>query len=336
MQETRALGRRDRHAPPAVRYRRRPLRRFLYWIGFLFLRLAASFLGALSYPAAYRIGQSLGPILYHLLPAARRKALENLEIAFGSELDEAGRVHICKRMFAHLGSLALETLIVPVTGRGIVRDYVDCVGGADVKLRRILAEGGGFVVQSAHLGSWELYGRWVSLVVPTVVVAKASTYQPLTDWFYNRRRRAGMEVVDIYESARVLLGAMRDGKAVVLLSDQDVKGLHGVFVEMFSRPTFTPSAPAAFGRAGRVVVPVYGVRAGMRHEMFVFDPVEFVRTGDKEADLVENTQRWVRILESMIRRNPEIYLWTKSRWRVQPGDEERIKRWRSRRGGGLR
>jgi KDO2-lipid IV(A) lauroyltransferase len=45
-----------------------------------------------------------------------------------------------------------------------------------------------------------------------------------------------------------------------------------------------------------------------------------VLTGDREADAVTNTQRCSRIIEDMIRRYPEQWIWFHKRWKTQPGD----------------
>jgi KDO2-lipid IV(A) lauroyltransferase len=45
-----------------------------------------------------------------------------------------------------------------------------------------------------------------------------------------------------------------------------------------------------------------------------------VSTGDREADIVANTQRCSRVVEEMIRRYPEQWIWFHKRWKTRPGD----------------
>ena len=50
-----------------------------------------------------------------------------------------------------------------------------------------------------------------------------------------------------------------------------------------------------------------------------FDPaLELVRTGDQERDVVENTARFTKVIESYIRRYPDQWLWIHRRWRTRP------------------
>jgi KDO2-lipid IV(A) lauroyltransferase len=73
-------------------------------------------------------------------------------------------------------------------------------------------------------------------------------------------------------------------------------------------------------RTGLPVVPAFLVRDGRRarHRIVVGPPLEIQRTGDREADIRENTQRCQRVLEDMIRRHPEHWLWVHKRWRTRP------------------
>jgi len=50
-----------------------------------------------------------------------------------------------------------------------------------------------------------------------------------------------------------------------------------------------------------------------------FDPpVELIRTGDLEADITTNTQKFTSIIEGYVRRYPEQWLWVHRRWKTRP------------------
>jgi len=53
-----------------------------------------------------------------------------------------------------------------------------------------------------------------------------------------------------------------------------------------------------------------------------FEPaVELVRTGDSERDIVENTQRFAKVLEAIIRKHPGQWIWIHARWKNRPKGE---------------
>src|SRR5271157_5853614 len=50
-------------------------------------------------------------------------------------------------------------------------------------------------------------------------------------------------------------------------------------------------------------------------------PVELVRTGDAERDAMENTRRFTKVIEEIIRQHPEQWVWVHARWKNRPPGE---------------
>ena len=51
---------------------------------------------------------------------------------------------------------------------------------------------------------------------------------------------------------------------------------------------------------------------------------ELVRTGNLEADIAENTQRFTKVIEDYARTYPDKWLWVHRRWKTRPAGEEGI------------
>ena len=49
----------------------------------------------------------------------------------------------------------------------------------------------------------------------------------------------------------------------------------------------------------------------------------WVETGDQKADVIANTARYVQVLEAIIRRHPEQWLWIHRRFRTRPATRPR-------------
>ena len=49
--------------------------------------------------------------------------------------------------------------------------------------------------------------------------------------------------------------------------------------------------------------------------------MKLVRTKDREADIVANTQLFTKILEDYVRRYPDQWLWVHRRWKTRPEGE---------------
>ena len=73
-------------------------------------------------------------------------------------------------------------------------------------------------------------------------------------------------------------------------------------------------------RTDAAVVPTFTIwDAELGKYRLRFDPaVELVRTGDLEADIKANTQKFTSIIEDYVRKYPEQWLWVHRRWKTRP------------------
>ncbi len=124
-----------------------------------------------------------------------------------------------------------------------------------------------------------------------------------------------------------MLRALHDRGLLVLPFDQNsTRGL-GVFVDFFGVPASTNAGIARIAlRTDAPIVPVFIVRDGRsaRHRVHVLPIMQVERTGDLEADVVTNTQRFSEVFEEMVRRHPEQWLWMHKRWKTRPLGAPRI------------
>ena len=77
---------------------------------------------------------------------------------------------------------------------------------------------------------------------------------------------------------------------------------------------------------GASVFPVFLVREGEsdRHRIEILPEIEMVSTGDRDADIRENTQRCSDAIQAMISRYPEQWIWFHKRWKTRPAGEARL------------
>jgi Kdo2-lipid IVA lauroyltransferase/acyltransferase len=76
-------------------------------------------------------------------------------------------------------------------------------------------------------------------------------------------------------------------------------------------------------RTNAVVVPGFTIwDEALGKYRLRFDPaVELIRTGDLEADIRANTQKFTSIIEAYVREYPEQWLWVHRRWKTRPEGE---------------
>lgn len=114
---------------------------------------------------------------------------------------------------------------------------------------------------------------------------------------------------------------MREGHLVGLLMDQGATGRDGVFVDFFGHLAGSSAALALLASRFRVPVhPVYVVRdpTGIGNTVHIGPEIPVLRTGRKRSDILENTQRFQKVLEGIIREHPEQWFWMHRRWKGSP------------------
>ncbi|MBI3315963.1 MAG: mitochondrial fission ELM1 family protein [Candidatus Omnitrophica bacterium] len=264
------------------------------------------------------IARALGTLVFFL--SKRRKiALKNLRAAFAGERPALELERIALRSFQNLAMSAAEMLRIPDMDRRYIESHVKVIGAE--KLQGPLRERRGIIFLTAHFGNWELLNVAGSLLgYPMVALARVQKH-PRSDEYLNRIRASkGTQIIRKGMPIREILRALKSGRIVGMLSDQD-GGKNGVFVDFFNRLSSTPGGAAAFAlRTGAVIFPVFISRVdGSRHEVEVEGPLEIPESGVSSEDAERILlQQFARVLETKIRRRPDQWLWAHRRWKSTP------------------
>lgn len=284
------------------------------------LRAMLAGLGKLPWETACSIGERLGRLGYWPLGIRRRVVERQIAAAF-PELDSEGVRRIARASYAHLGRTAVEAALLPSLGSNAVLDLVDSVEGWD-HIAAVAGTGGGGLAVAAHHGNWELLGAYLAAreVRPEVVVRGMSN-KLFENYINANREKLGLTVMHDSVAVRRTAKALRDGRFVAMVADQGVLGLASSFAPFFGRPAKTPRGFAVFAlRFGVPVCFIDAVRLPSGKFRIIVEPVEAVRTGDREQDVDALVVRYSEVLEKWVRRYPEQYFWHHRRWRRQPAD----------------
>ena len=269
----------------------------------------------------YPLGVAGGWLVCRLDQRHTRIGIRNLEIAF-PERSDAERRRILLASYKNLGRTAAEYIrlggfFYRRLGRRVTYNRVDIWNELKKKY-----PGKGALILTAHFGNFELlpaghalHGFQISLVHHTQRFVAGDALMTFI------RERAGVQIIRKHKAAREMLRTLIRGDLIGIPFDQNAKRSEAVWVPFFGELAATP---AGFDRlamiAGSAVVPAFIVRQpdGWSHIIEVYDEIEQQRTGDKEADSVENTARYQKAIEEMVRAHPEQWLWTHRRYRTRP------------------
>ena len=266
--------------------------------------------------ASLWMGRRLGDLGWWVLPRRRALTRDNLTRAFGDELGPAERERLARRSFAHLGMNLAEICVLLFRPRAAMLARMDLVGHEH--LEKAAAEGKGILLLSAHLGNWELLPLSHALTAFEVSLVVRPLDEPLLHRLAERfRRRSGVEQIDKRRGLREILDALRRGRMVGVLLDQNSSRAEGVFVPFFRVPASTSKGLAVIAlRTGAPVVPVFIRRVGdRRHRVEIEAPLPL------GGNVLSYTAAFNRVIEAAIRRAPEQWFWMHERWRTQPRPE---------------
>jgi KDO2-lipid IV(A) lauroyltransferase len=290
-------------------------------VGWTILKCA----GMLPRSLAIQIGKIVGAIAHLALPHLRRHAEINLRLAF-PEMAEGERARIKRGTFRNLGRLLGEISQFPRLNRDNIESIVSYVG-----LNNYLdavAKGRGVILLTGHIGAWELsvfahsiYGHPMSFLARRVdnplIERLAESY----------RLRFGNRSIDKKNSVREVLKTLKSGGVVGILADLNTSREEGVFCDFFGIQACTTAGVATLAlRTGAVVLPGYIVwdEAAKIHRLHFETSIETIVTGNREEDVQTNTARYTKVIESIVRRYPDQWLWIHRRWRTRPEGETEI------------
>jgi Kdo2-lipid IVA lauroyltransferase/acyltransferase len=310
----------DRKSPGVTRIDRLEL------LGF---RLAHGWLARLPRTRALQVGTAIGSLFYRFDRRRGSIARYNLALAF-PEKSSSEREAILLRSCRNLGRIAAEFCHFHELTPESVSRYVTPPDPAVSQRVFAVSRERGAVILTAHLGNWELLAYAHGLLGTPVTLVHRAMRNPLVDAeILSIRMRAGTHSIAKKAAAREMLRALHRKELVAMAADQNQTRRFGVFVQFFGIAASTTPGPARLAMlTGAPVYPVFLIRESEteRHRIVVLPEVEMVRTGDREADIVTNTQRCTRVIERMVREYPEQWIWFHKRWRTRPDGEPTLYR----------
>jgi KDO2-lipid IV(A) lauroyltransferase len=262
-------------------------------------------------------GRRLG-LAYRRVDARRRElARANIARAF-PEMSASDVDALARGVFAHFGGLATELL--HAAGRPVPETTARVEFPRAEAARAASRSGRGVLFLTAHLGNWEYSALGMAAAgVPASVVARPLDNPLLDEWLTAFRTSNGNAIIEKYDAARGMLRVLRKGGVLGVLADQHVGPPDGVPAPFFGRNASTTSALARIvDRTEALVMPAAAIRTGpSRYTLLVEDVLDVRTLSPAEREPVALTARFNAILEQMIRRHPEQWLWLHNRWRLE-------------------
>ena len=279
----------------------------------------------LPWPVVRRLGRAIGWLGYRLLPHSRQIALANLDAAFGTTKTPCEKRRITCASFQSFGVTMLglfwSVRLNPATLDQLVEVPADTLPLID----RCRARGKGVIFIMMHYGNWEVLGHTLALhKIPTTIVARKMRNPALERIFCRLRSHSGHRIVSGACAPGQVVRTLRHGGCVALLIDQHV-GVRsgGTWCEFFGLPVLTCSTVGRLELlSGAALVACVAQPLADGRTRLNCQELPCAHSGNQRADVQTISQRCLEFCESIIRQQPEHWLWSYKRWRARPSLEQ--------------
>ena len=270
--------------------------------------------------AVIALANLVGTVIYLLMRGRRlRIAQANLEVAFGDTLSATAKRRVIWDSACNLVLVVLDLFWFSRNRERRLEKYVTFDPSVDAASSTLPA-----IVVTAHLGNWEMLSQALAMRGYHAVIPYAPLHNAAADRLLRHLRRdIEQELVPRSMAGRTLMRALRDGRSIGLLLDQNAaRGHEGGFVDLFSLPVPAPSAVSRLARRSRApIVPLFCVPTARGGYRVYSRPPRFAHDLCDSEDTTADTQiaQWImNQIEEEIRRYPGLWFWTFRRWRYIP------------------
>ena len=281
-----------------------------YFFEYIFVSTFFFIFKIVGYRNASNLGEIVGKIFGPFFRSNSRiqNNLKNSNIG-NSEND---RKKIINSMWGNYGRIFAEYPYIEKFKNDSLEKYIK-INGAEV-LEDIKKNNKQVVFISGHFNNFEL----MAMEIEKHGINVAAIYRPLNNIFLNKKMEkirtnyiCKKQIKKGRSGTREMLELFRDGSSIALMIDQRVS--EGISVNFFNRKCLTTTIPAQLIRKYNCgIVPVYIERKNnINFEISFSKIIEFEKNNSVENITLELNS----ILENMILKNIDQWIWSHNRWK---------------------
>lgn len=285
-----------------------------YWLTWLALGLLF-FVAQLPLKINLILGKWLGQLLYRLVPSRRRIAETNLRLCF-PELDDAARTAMAYQVVLSCGISIFESAMSLWGPSTRLRNNFTIKGVEHLDAAR--AQGKGVILLGCHMTTMDICGRMLAFHSKFDLLYRQDPNKLMAYMLVKARERFNGESIITVET-RKMIRHLQQGRIVWYAPDQDYGIDHSVFAPFFGIPAATVTGTSRFARLGKAeVITFFHHRDEKGHyHIELGAPLTNFPSDNIQADC----ERINGIIEQIILRQPNQYLWVHRRFKTRPEGE---------------
>lgn len=270
----------------------------------------------LPFRVLYALSDFFYLIVYYVGGYRKKVVRENLKNSFPKK-SEAERLDIEKKFYRHFCDLIFEGLKLYSISSQEIDKRMQFIGGEAVLAH--YAEERSVFLLSSHYGNWEWTSSFSKFLPEDKPVYQVYRKQKsaISDRIIDKlRRRFGAENIEMKSLYRSLIQMRASGKLGMfgMISDQSPRrdSIH-YWTDFLNQTTAVIDGTEQIARKFNYPV-YYSVINKVKRGYYTctFTPISTQPQATQEHEI---TEKYVRMLENTIRREPEFWLWSHKRWK---------------------
>lgn len=294
------------------------MKRVLTETGYRLMQFCFIALGILPDALLYGVvGSFVYWMLYRVAKYRIMVVRENLCNSFPEKSREE-LLDIEKKFYRHLAEVFIDTIRLATIRRSKIIRRMSYRNIEEVEKQM---EGKNWISAMSHFGSWELTVNYSCFTDHRVFAVYRPLHSAILDRYYKwARARFGTEPVAMNDIFRTMVDARRIGQtpfAVAMIADQ-TPPKHEIkhWFRFLNQDTAFFSGIEKIGV--RLKMPVYFFHIRQTHKRCYEADFRMIYDGVEEVSDFELTERYVHMLEEMIRETPHLWMWSHRRWKHRP------------------
>ena len=254
-----------------------------------------------------------GKLLALIGPLFRSKkiCLSNLSIAF-PQLENTKKEKILRSMWFNYGRILAEYMFINKFRNSNLSNNI--IIENQEELNRVKNSFEPVIFISGHFNNFEL----MAMHLEKSGIELAAIYRPLNNIFLNplmeiirKKYICKNQIKKGMAGTKEILKFFKKKTSIALMVDQRVS--EGIQCNFFNKKAFTTTIPAQFAQKYNAkIIPIYIERIKDNNfKIKIYKSLQF----SKEESLENITLSLNKILEDMIIKNPEQWIWTHNRWK---------------------
>ena len=285
------------------------MKKIVYFIEFILIKVLFIFFKIIGYKYSSNLGFLIGKIIGPIF-RSKKLIIKNLQKANLQKQNNLKK--IASNVLGNYGRIFAEYVHLKNFRNDKLKKYISIKGLEHLENLKKSKKRAVFI--SGHFNNFEL----MAMQIEKAGIELATIYRPLNNFLLNKtmeqirtKNICKNQIKKGRAGSREIIKNLIKGKSIAIMIDQRVR--EGKKIDFFNSQATTTTIPAQLVKKYNCeLVPVYIERRKNNYfKMFVSKPIKI----DKNKSVLEITKFLNNLLERMILRNIDQWIWTHNRWK---------------------